>query len=290
MLAKPQSWSQRLRTLLVLGRVSNLPTVWSNCLAGWLISGGGQVSRILGVLLGTTLLYVGGMYLNDYFDAGIDRQQRPARPIPSGRIAAGTVWNLGTIWLALGVLTSVLAGAASWLVGLLVLTIFAYDIVHKVTLLAPLLLGLCRLLLYLVAGSVADGGVAGLALWNGVALAVYVVGLSYIARQEATRSRVAWWPVGLLLVPVVLALVANVGPYREMAIGLSLLLVVWVLIVLGPALGDSQPNTPLLVQKLIAGIVLVDLLNVGGEPLGALVLLVACFALTLFGQRFVPGS
>ena len=30
-----------LRTLLILGRVSNLPTVWSNCLAGWLLDGGG---------------------------------------------------------------------------------------------------------------------------------------------------------------------------------------------------------------------------------------------------------
>ena len=31
----------KLRTLLVLGRVSNLPTVWSNCFAGWLLAGGG---------------------------------------------------------------------------------------------------------------------------------------------------------------------------------------------------------------------------------------------------------
>ena len=31
-----------LRTLLVLGRASNLPTVWSNCFAGWLLGGGGE--------------------------------------------------------------------------------------------------------------------------------------------------------------------------------------------------------------------------------------------------------
>ena len=28
------------RALLVLGRVSNLPTIWSNCLCGWLIGVG----------------------------------------------------------------------------------------------------------------------------------------------------------------------------------------------------------------------------------------------------------
>ena len=36
-----------IRTLLVLGRVSNLPTVWSNCLAGWLIAQGGPLERLL---------------------------------------------------------------------------------------------------------------------------------------------------------------------------------------------------------------------------------------------------
>ena len=28
--------------LLILGRVSNLPTVWWNCFAGWLLGGGGS--------------------------------------------------------------------------------------------------------------------------------------------------------------------------------------------------------------------------------------------------------
>ena len=35
-----------LRTLLVLGRASNLPTVWSNCLAGWLLGEGGHVVKL----------------------------------------------------------------------------------------------------------------------------------------------------------------------------------------------------------------------------------------------------
>ena len=29
-------------TLLALGRVSNLPTVWTNCLAGAMLAGGGS--------------------------------------------------------------------------------------------------------------------------------------------------------------------------------------------------------------------------------------------------------
>ena len=72
----------RLRTLLILGRVSNLPTVWSNCLAGWWLGGGGNTGKLPFLFAGTTLLYIGGMYLNDAFDVEFDRQHRKERPIP----------------------------------------------------------------------------------------------------------------------------------------------------------------------------------------------------------------
>ena len=66
------SLTRPLRTLLVLGRASNLPTVWSNCLAGWILGGGGPHKRLLALCGGATLLYVGGMFLNDAFDAQFD--------------------------------------------------------------------------------------------------------------------------------------------------------------------------------------------------------------------------
>ncbi len=45
---------RELRSLLILGRVSNLPTVWSNCLAGWLLSGGGGAIRFVLLCLGAS--------------------------------------------------------------------------------------------------------------------------------------------------------------------------------------------------------------------------------------------
>src|SRR5438046_8242023 len=87
------------RTLLILGRASNLPTVWSNCLAGWLLGGGGQIGNFMVLCASCTFLYLGGMYLNDAFDAQFDHQHRPERPIPSGGIRAGTVWICGFAWL-----------------------------------------------------------------------------------------------------------------------------------------------------------------------------------------------
>ena len=74
------------KTLLRLGRVSNLPTVWTNVLAATVLAGGAwQNARTALVLVAMSLFYVGGMYLNDYFDRAIDARERPDRPIPGGR-------------------------------------------------------------------------------------------------------------------------------------------------------------------------------------------------------------
>src|SRR6202021_3338880 len=81
------------RPLLFLGRVSNLPTVWSNCLAGWWLAGGGNFKALPLLLAGTSFLYIGGMFLNDAFDVGFDRQRRAERPIPSGQISLAAVWK-----------------------------------------------------------------------------------------------------------------------------------------------------------------------------------------------------
>src|SRR5262245_8978384 len=107
-----------LRTLLVLGRVSNLPTVWSNCLCGWLLSGASTMDRFFLLCLGATFLYLGGMYLNDAFDAQFDQQHRSERPIPSGAISVTAVWQWGLSWLALGMLCFGFLGTSTTILGL----------------------------------------------------------------------------------------------------------------------------------------------------------------------------
>ena len=72
-----------LSIALNLGRISNLPTVWSNVLAGMVMAGGALDHRFIPAGLSLSLFYVGGMYLNDAFDRGIDAIERPERPIPA---------------------------------------------------------------------------------------------------------------------------------------------------------------------------------------------------------------
>src|SRR2546423_2127693 len=143
-----------LRALLILGRVSNLPTVWSNILAGWWLGGADSSGKLPWLFAGATFLYLGGMFLNDAFDAVFDRQYRPERPIPSGHIGRRAVWKFGFVFIAVGAgclwFLSDLTGA----LGLaLALCILLYDATHKHVSFAPVIMGACRLLLYLTAAA-----------------------------------------------------------------------------------------------------------------------------------------
>ena len=65
----------RLTPWLQLARISNLPTVWTNVTAAWLLAGG-QIAdtRLYWFILAGSLLYTGGMILNDAADAKFDHE------------------------------------------------------------------------------------------------------------------------------------------------------------------------------------------------------------------------
>jgi 4-hydroxybenzoate polyprenyltransferase len=280
----------RLRTLLVLGRVSNLPTVWSNCLAGWWLGGQGGVRHLPFLFLGVTLLYVGGMYLNDAFDANFDQLHRKERPIPRGAIAPQLVWQLGFLFIVMGLASLFGIGLVTGLLGLaLVACILLYDAVHKLIGAAPLLMGACRFFVYPVAAS-AGAGVMGWALWGGLALAVYVVGLSFLARRESAHGALQYWPLWLLPAPVVLAFFMNAGDYRKSAALLSLVLGLWVLRCVRSYLWALDRSIGRTVSGLLAGIVFVDWLAVADAPRNFGVVFLGLFGLALLFQRFVPAT
>jgi 4-hydroxybenzoate polyprenyltransferase len=239
--APPERSPSPLRTALTLGRVSNLPTVWTNVMAGAAFAGGATASVIVPVALAASLLYVAGMYLNDAFDAKWDAQHRPERPIPSGEVRARTVFaagfglmalGLAILWIGPGGDRAVLSGLA--LAALIVL----YDASHKKNPFAPFIMGLCRVAVYLTAAHAAGPGFPPPLVAGSLFLLTYLVALTMIARNET-----------------------------------------------------KDPKTPRLVGRLIAGISLVDgvQLLVLGEPWLAGGCAVA-FVLTRRLQRWVAGT
>lgn len=285
--SRTPSW----RTLLVLGRVSNLPTVWTNGLAGWGLGGGGpSIMPLIHLLIGTSLVYIGGMYLNDAFDAEFDRQYRKMRPIPSGAIPESWVWRIGWGLLGSGTLLLALLGWTSAVLALLLaLVVVLYDASHKALSFSPVLMSVCRFLLYPLAASAGVHGVTGASIWSAVALAGWIVGLSYVAKRESTTGRLQRWPLAALALPLVFSALYNGGDYRLYGSFVGFLVAAWAVWCLRHTLGSGGRNLGLTVSGLLAGICLVDWLALLPTP-GLAVWFVLGWLASLLAQRFIPAT
>lgn len=297
--------NQKFRTLLILGRVSNLPTVWSNCLAAWWLSCFSRYGQFVPdrdyywklplLFIGTSALYSGGMFLNDAFDVDFDRQRRSTRPIPSGAIAVNWVWAYGWALIGLGILLLIFCG--KWtgaLAVVLAVCIVAYDATHKVITASPWLMGLCRFWVYAIAGTIGQGDYNGRPIWCGAALALYVVGLSYVARRESGapgRGMIPYWPLLLLIAPILLAMLMDSGGSRKPGIYLSVVLICWIIRCTRTVFLGGEIVVVRIVSGLLAGIVLVDWLAVAPQcPFYLGVIFALLFVLTLLTQRIIPAT
>lgn len=284
------------RDALVLGRVSNLPTVWSNVLAGVALAGGHAApAPLLLALLALSLAYVAGMYLNDAFDADIDARERPERPIPAGRARRGTVLAAGWAMLAGMLLLLAAAGAISgtargvWpaLSGLaLAGTIVAYDRHHKGNPFSPLLMGLCRVLVYVSAALTVAVALPDRLLLGALALLAWLVGLTLTAKQERRGRVTNRWPLVLLALPLVYGLALAAG--EPATLGFAVLLAAAAAVALRLI---RVGRIPAAVSTMIAAIALVDAVLIAGAGSPGLALLAAlAFPLTLALQRVIPGT
>jgi 4-hydroxybenzoate polyprenyltransferase len=280
-----------LTALLTLGRVSNLPTVWTNVLTGAVLAGGAWHDALTGiVLVAMSLFYVGGMYLNDYFDRGIDARERPRRPIPAGDVAADLVAAIGFGMLAAGVALLATIGLAATICGLgLAALIVAYDLFHKGNPVAPVMMGACRMLVYLGAAAT-TGSIPEFVVIASLALLAYIAGLTYAARQESLDRVGNLWPLAALSAPMIVALPALAQGPLSAAIYIGL--VGWTtaaayLLAQRPAPGAVSRA----VAALIAGVSLVDAALIASAGASAPALLaVAGFAATVLLQRYIAGT
>ncbi|HET9619896.1 MAG TPA: UbiA family prenyltransferase [Kofleriaceae bacterium] len=204
----------KLSVALRLGRVSNLPTVTSNVLAAIALAGGVAPSRfeVVAICVAMSLMYVAGMFLNDAFDRDIDARERPERPIPAGEVSAEAVFSTGFAMLAAGVAlvgaVALAAGTGSrpilYAVSLGSLIVF-YDAYHKQNPLSPIVMGLCRVGVYATAAYAVTRDVDPALVRGMVALLGFLIGLTYIARQENLSRVDNLWPLAVMAVPAWLA-------------------------------------------------------------------------------------
>lgn len=228
--------------------------------------------------------------MNDVFDVNFDRQHRKERPIPRGDISLGMVWKLALLWITLGLASLFWIDDITGILGVgLVGCILLYDAVHKMITFSPLLMGACRFFVYLVAASTVRD-VNGWSIWCGLALASYVVGLSFLARRESARGPIQYWPLIFLPAPIVLAFLMNPGSYRFGAALLSIVFGLWVLRCLRSYLWATDRRIGRTVSGLLAGIVFVDWLAVADVPRNFGLVFLGLFGLAILFQRFVPAT
>ncbi len=278
------------RVSLELGRVSNLPTVWTNVLAGIMLSGAAPDARVFAAaLLSMSLIYVAGMFLNDACDAAIDARERPGRPIPSGRASARAVFGYGYAMLGLGLLLIAPLGVAAFgASALLAATVVFYNYHHKANPYSPLVMGLCRMLTYIASAFAASGGatLAPPVLQGALVLLAYLIGLTYVAKQEQHGRLGRWWPLAGMVCP--LACACLLMPVRASTLVCVALFAAWTLRCL---LLVRSGNMRHAVGGMIAGISLADALAfsfLGFSP--ELVMANAAFVLTLLLQRRIAGT
>jgi UbiA prenyltransferase family len=283
----------RLSTLLRLGRISNIPTVWTNVLAGSVIAGGDwNPGRIALIMLAMTTFYVGGMYLNDFFDREIDARERPGRPIHAGEIRAGTVSSIGFGLLATGVALMIPFGLPATIWGaLLAAVIVLYDVWHKGNVLSPIVMGTCRALVYIGTGAALAGSTSTATMIGAVALASHVAGITYAAKQESLDRVGNLWPLALLAAPLLAALPALFSGWI-VVVAFLLLLAADTAAIRLLATRPVPGAVPLAVSGLIATICLVDALAIALAGGGALLVAICTlgYPLTRLFQKSIPGT
>lgn len=282
-----------LKPYLQLVRLPATFSAWSNVIAAHVIATGGTPlwSMLALQIAISTALYWAGMILNDCFDLAEDREERPSRPIPSGRVPARIAWALGWLLMVAAVALAALAGPVTlWITLSLALAILVYDGVLKGGPVGPFAMGLCRYLNWILGLAAAPLGVGALLLPLPVHL--YTAAVTVLSTREtggadrrtlaqtalllagAGCAAAALYPLGVLDHPLYLLALALAS--YPLAVRLRHM-----------AVEDDPTATQQGVRWLLLGMIPLDalLLTGSGHPIAAVALLTLLVPARLLGRR-----
>ncbi|MBB5791893.1 SCO3242 family prenyltransferase [Jiangella mangrovi] len=184
----------RFRDVVELVRAPAALTVPGDSLAGAAAAGFPYGARTAVAPLASACLYWAGMALNDYADRDLDKQERPERPIPSGRVTPSEALGLAAGLTAAGLgLAAVAGGRRALRVAVpLAATVWTYDLLAKPTPAGPVVMAAARGLDVLLGA----GGRERAAALPALAVATHTAGVTVLSRGEvhggsASSARVA---------------------------------------------------------------------------------------------------
>ena len=280
---------KKIFSYLRMARISNLPTIWTNVLVGISISHRSFSFSELFLFISLCFYYIGGMFLNDAFDAKIDAKERKNRPIPSGCISCKEAFSIGFSLLLISNFLLFFISFSSGIWGIfLFASIVFYNFSHKNNPFSPCIMALCRFIVYIISAQ----AIHSIFLYTtGFLLFCYIIGLTGIARQEARNTFTGKW----FLLPLFLPCVCFPFIYRQIffnnfSLILYFLFLCWILFHTYFLL-QHKLAIPIFIGRLIAGICLWDGLVISSLWLHIFTIVcLCCLVLTLFFQRYIPGS
>ena len=256
---------------------------------GWNI-GDFAAPSLFWLLVATFGLYGGGVVFNDFFDAELDQEERPERPIPSGRAAKWEAGLLGAVLLIIGNLAALQVGEVSFFLALgISFMALLYDKFAKHhTYLGPIAMGLCRggnLLLGVSAFPEAIG-----ANWYLVFIPVFYIGaITLISQGEVHGGKKINLTIGLMFYILVILSILSLGLVMQAGTYFSLtFLALFAYLIIPPLFSALKQNDPRLIGKAVkAGVLALIVLDAslaatyGGWLPGLIILLLLPVSLAL---------
>ena len=217
----------RLADWMQLVRLPTVFTLISNTVAAGILTGSKLIplTGFIPLLCASISAYWAGMILNDVVDLEADKEHRPRRPLPAGRVSPAVAGHVGnallmlTPLLVLGITAfhttdPLWQGAAFVCAALLSLCVRAYNSPLKQTPLGPLLMGSCRALNVLMVGCCMVALVEletfpMPVVYFAAAIGVYILGVTvYAFEEEHVKSSLHFLIVGILFQMAGMVLVA----------------------------------------------------------------------------------
>ena len=290
----------KLTAYMQLARLSNIPTVFSNVLVGvalvWSV-GPFPWGTALIAIFAASLLYVGGMALNDLLDRHIDAIEHPQRPIPSGALSLREATAFTTLSFGIAITTvALLAPKAVFFALALTAAIVLYDLLHKRWTGSLIFMGLCRALVYVLAAAMTAHATdltpdIGEIVLFAALLALYITSLTVVAQKEVQgvlgfRRSLA---TAMVFLPFVALLVsAPVSPAWTLVMGAFLF--AW-LARSAQYIRSKPPKMLPAILGWLSGISLLDAFFLTFTPHPQLALAaLGCFAVTVWGHRRIAGT
>ncbi|MDQ5868353.1 MAG: UbiA family prenyltransferase [Thermoproteota archaeon] len=289
-----------IRDYLALVRFPNLFTIPSNVMVGFsqlLLFPEARMENLILLTITSILLYVVGIIINDYRDLEVDRNERPERPLPSGKISQRSALGFAFLATILAIILAAFVSVSSVLLAvILLITIVAYDCWLKNNILGHFTIALARVFNVVLGSS--PGIIILISIHDDlsritvilVSVFLYVTAISYMSRIEVEpspkKSNFQIAVILLSMIPAILTFFTLMG-FFKWDLFLSLVIFVGMLIKsLVRKYGSANPEViKKIVRNLVLSIIVLDSVFMSGTVgfaygLSLLVLLVPAMILS----------